>query len=306
MSRRKVLITGAAGMVGTQILPGLRERYDLVVVGHSNTVDYDGNPLEDIQLVDLVDPDRSKYAHLFEGVDAVVHMGHMLGSGEPIDRFLVEKANVEMGYNVLRASYEAGVRRMVFGTSNHAADWYEHNLIHTREMDVVEPYTYPLSDNFYGWAKISLEAMGFLFACGLPSFQDASGKEHHLSSPNAGRKMGVIMVRIGHPRELVPANYGNDPAVFKRVLGCYVSARDMTQLVVKAIEKPDIDNEHGIPWHVVYCISDNTRAFWSIASARRVLDYQPEDDSEVRFADHIRGFIAGAGATAGPGRVGPS
>ncbi len=304
MARRKVLVTGAAGMVATQFLPGLRERYDLVLIGHSKTVDVDGNPVDGIQLVELTDPDRSKYQHLFEGVDSVVHMGHVPHRGEPLDHFYIEQLNIQMGYNVLRSSYEAGVRRVVFGTSNHAADWYEHNLVHTRKMDVVEPYTYPLSDNFYGWAKISLEAMGHLFACGFPSFTLPSGREWLLSGINPGRKMGVIMLRIGHPRELIPENYNNDPEVYKRVLGCYLSARDLTQLTIKSIETENIDNEHGVPWHIFYCISDNTRAFWSLSNARRVVGYEPEDDSEVRFAHYIKGFITGDDASGGVGRVG--
>ena len=112
------------------------------------------------------------------------------------------------------------------------------------------------------------------------------------------------MVRIGHPRELEPSRYGSDPATFKRVLGCYLSARDQTQLFLKSIETPDINNEYGIPFHIVYGISNNTRGFWSITNARRVLKYQPQDDSEVRFADIINGFIVGENSPGGIGRVG--
>ena len=54
------------------------------------------------------------------------------------------------------------------------------------------------------------------------------------------------------------------------------------------METEPIENEHGIPWQVVYGISNNTRAFWSLKSAREVLGYQPEDDSEIVFANEIR------------------
>ena len=78
----------------------------------------------------------------------------------------------------------------------------------------------------------------------------------------------------------------------------------LDEVFQKAIEAPDIENEHGVPWQVVYGISNNTRAFWSLSNARRVLGYRPEDDSEVKFAGDIRGFLAGPGATGGVGRVG--
>ena len=131
--------------------------------------------------------------------------------------------------------------------------------------------------------------MGFLFACGA-----------------FGRKMGVVMVRIGAPRELDRKLYEGAPATFKRDLGAYISPRDLTQRFTRSIETADIGNQHGIPWQVVYGISNNTRAFWSLANARGMLGYRPQDDSEVRYADDIRGFLVGEGTSGGMGRVGLS
>ena len=298
MATKKVLLTGAAGYIANQLLPAFRERYEMVLIDvrQENRL---GEALEGVHIADLVDPDRSKYAHHFEGVDAVVHLGWVQRPGIALDDFFAEKQNVEMAYNVLRCAYEAGVPRIVVASSNHAADWYEHALIHQRKMEVLDPYTLPLSDNFYGWAKASYEHMGFLFACG---FSGARGR--HTSGEDGGRKMGVVMVRIGAPRELEIGLYQGDPATYKRDLGAYFSARDVRQLFVKTIETPNIDNEHGIPWQVVYGISNNTRAFWSLSNARRVFGYEPEDDSEVKYARDIQGFLIRDGATGGIGRVG--
>ena len=303
MTDKKVLITGAAGYIASQVLPTFRERYETVLLDITDR-DRQGRRVEGVAIVDLIDPDRSKYAGHFEGVDAVVHMGHKPRSGQPLDHFFDEKGNVEMAYNVFRAAYEAGVERVAMASSNHAADWYEHALIHRRKMEMLDSSTLPLSDNFYGWAKATYEHMGFLFACGVAGFQDESGRESHASGIAGARKMGVVMVRIGAPRELDVSRYAGNPANYKRDLGAYISPRDLTQLFTRAIEAPDIENEHGIPWQVVYGISNNTRAFWSLANAREVLDYEPEDDSEVKYADDIRGFLLGEGASAGPGRLG--
>ena len=116
--------------------------------------------------------------------------------------------------------------------------------------------------------------------------------------------MGVVMVRIGAPREIDVGLYIDDPATYKRDLGAYISPRDLSQLFIRALEAPNIENEHGVPWQVVYGISDNTRAFWSLTNARQVLGYRPQDDSEVKYADDIRGLLVGEGATGGVGRVG--
>ena len=288
MARLKVLVTGASGYIASLVLPSLRKRYETVLVD-SRSDDRDGNSVDAVQTADLIDADRSGYEGLFHGVDAVVHLGYKRRDGSLLDHFFDEKQNVDMAYNVLRAAYDAGVPRVVTASSNHAADWYEHALVHERKKEMVEPYELPLSDNFYGWAKATYEHMGFLFACG--SF---------------GRKMGTVMVRIGGPRETDLSRFRDDPAWYKRELGAYISARDLSQLFIKAIETPNIENEHGVPWLVVYGISNNTRAFWSLTSARQVLGYEPLDDSEVRFAADIQGFLVGENAEAGPGRVAPS
>ena len=136
MAKMRVLVTGAAGYIASQMLPTFRERYDLVLVDVTDT-DRDGNSVEEVVKANLIDPDRSGYEALFQGVDAVVHLGYRRRSGEAIDHFFHEKENVEMAYNVLRTSYDSGVGRVAMASSNHAADWYEHALIHT--MRIVPP-----------------------------------------------------------------------------------------------------------------------------------------------------------------------
>ena len=301
MAVEKVLMTGATGYIANQLLPTFRESYEMVLVDVKQE-NPRGEKVEGVVTADLIDADRSKYAHLFDGVDAVVHLGYKRRAGEPLDHFFDENENVAMAYNVLRSAYDAGVPRLAIASSNHAADWYEHNLIHTRKMESLDPYRLPLSDNFYGWAKATYEHLGFLFACGLGGFADDGGRQRHTGGISQIRKTGVVMVRIGAPRELDLAAYVGDPENYKRDLGAYISPRDITQLFQKAIEAPNIENEHGVPWQVVYGISNNTRAFWSLTSARKALGYEPQDDSEVKFADDIRRFLIGENAPGG--RVG--
>ena len=276
MAKKRVLITGAAGYVADRMLPELHERYDLTLLDASVLPSPDrahstAGPVKDVQVADLLDPDRSKYAHYFEGIDAVVHLAYIRRRGEPIDQYESQRENVDMAYNVFRAAYDAGVERVVAASSNHAANWYEPALLQPRKMESLDPYDLPLSYNFYGWSKATYEHLGFLFASGT-----------------FGRKMGMVLVRIGSPGELDVSRYSDSETGLKRSLGSYLSQRDQLQLFTKAIETEDIENEHGIPWHVVYGISNNTRAYWSLVNARRVLGYRPEDDAESRFADDLR------------------
>jgi hypothetical protein len=50
----------------------------------------------------------------------------------------------------------------------------------------------------------------------------------------------------------------------------------------------DIEYEHVIPLKASCGVSANTRLAWSIANARRIIGYEPQDDSEVVYADEIR------------------
>ena len=303
--KRRVLVTGASGEIASQILPELRRRHDVVLLDVRAT-DRQGRSVAGVRLADLTDPDRRLYQHHFEGVDTVVHLGYKHpGSADwgadlpPVERFEGELVNVRMAQNVYRCALDEGARRVIMASSNHAADWYEHRLIHSQQREMVYPSDLPLSDNLYGWAKAAYELLGFVYASG-----------------ELGRKLEVVQVRIGAPRDVSGRHYegalaeqhvgsdGSGLANFKRDLGAWISPRDLAQLFWRAVEATDIADAHGVPWLVVYGISDNTRAFWSLENARRLLGYAPEDDSEVTYADDIRRLLTGPGARASGGRVG--
>ena len=297
--KKRLLMTGAAGYVADQMLSRFREKYELVLLDTS-TKNRRGDEVEGVNMIDLIDEDRTRYAHFFEEVDAVIHLAYKRRTGQPLDHFYDERENVQMAYNVLRSSYDSGVKRVAIASSNHASDFYEHALIHERKLEMLDPYRLALSDNFYGWAKATYEHLGFLFACGAMG-EEGSGLSENLvaGNLNTSRKMGVVMVRIGAPRNLDPQEYEGNSVGFKRDLGAYISPRDITQLFEKCIEVENIENEYGVPWQVVYGISNNTRAFWSLSNARKVFGYEPKDDSDILFAEASKSIISEAG------RVGP-
>ena len=211
MSKRKIVVTGAAGYVAGRMLPALQERYETVLLD-VKTTNRQGEEVAGIHIADLVEKDRDAYREHFRDADAVVHCGFVrTGQGE--QRFWNEADNITMAHNVYRVCQDEGVRRAVIVSSNHAADYYE-NLIWSGRMDFVTPDMLPLSDNFYGWAKASYELLGFMFAC---------GKE--------GPVLENVQLRIGGPRETDIDGCGNDLQQMHRGLGAYLSVRDQVQLV---------------------------------------------------------------------------
>ena len=71
----------------------------------------------------------------------------------------------------------------------------------------------------------------------------------------------------------------------------------MSQLFVKSIETEDIRDDYAVPFQIFYGISANSHAIWSIANARCVIGYTPQDNSEERFFDLIQAHMKNAGIT---------
>src|SRR4051812_49194149 len=182
MAKRKVVVTGASGYVAGRMLPDLRKRYDLTLLD-VRTTNRAGEEIPGVQTADLLDRNRDGYRPHFRGADAVIHCG-FTRAARPEDTYWAEADNVNMAYNVYQTSLEEGVRRVVVCSSNHAADYYE-RLIWADKCDVVTPDMRPLSDNYYGWAKLAYENLGFVFATG------------HVG----GKKLQNVQIRIGGPRE---------------------------------------------------------------------------------------------------------
>lgn len=299
--RRTVVVTGAAGYIAAQLLPALRERYELRLVDVRRD-DRQGQPVEGVVVHNLHAPDLEAHRPLFRGAYAAVHLAYH----RPRDRrdrgYLDERENLDLAYHVLQLALEEGLDRVVVASSNHAADWYE-RLVHAGQKDMVYPDERPLSYGWYGWAKATYEHMGFLYAqgavTGAGGSMVADGAPGIALPRQAGRKLGVVLVRIGAPRDLALTEYTGRVAAFKRDLGAYVSPRDLAQLFCKSLEAPNLEDEHGVPFQIFYGISDNTRAFWSIANTRRVIGYAPQDDSELKYAALIDRLLSEA-----PGRVG--
>ena len=78
-----------------------------------------------------------------------------------------------------------------------------------------------------------------------------------------------------------------------RALGAYLSERDQVQQVIRMIETESIEDENGIPFLVIYGISGNTHRFWSLTNAFEKINYRPEDNSQVRFAQQIAAITGG-------------
>lgn len=292
MAKRRVVITGATGYIAQRMFSELNERWDLVLLDVRDTTS-DGSKVPGVIHCDLTDPNRDAYREHFQGADAVIHCGFVSPQGLDATnwrqnddvKFRSEYANVGMAYNMYKVAHEEKVRRVVVASSNHAADYYE-RLIWDDKMDVVTPDMAPYTDNWYGWAKVAYEQMGFVFAAGQVD----------------GRRLEVVQWRIGGPRDDdIDHVEPGDIKVMHRALGAYLSRRDQVQQAIKMVEAEDISDRWGNPFLIVYGVSGNTHNFWSIANAREKIGYAPQDNSQIKFAEKIA-VIAKGKLKKGPGK----
>lgn len=147
---KTLLITGAAGRIGSFLRPELQGRYALRLT--------DIVPIRDLRPGETyVKADISKLKDMLKvtkGVDAVVHLGGQSGEA-PFERIL--EANILGFYNTLEAARLNGVKRFLVATSNHAVGFY-------RCDRTIDHRVYPKPDSRYGVSKVFNEALASLYA----------------------------------------------------------------------------------------------------------------------------------------------
>lgn len=156
-----VLITGAAGRIGTALREGWKGRFRMRFL---DRVPIAGE--EEAIVADLVDFDAIYRA--CEGVEAVVHLA---ANPSPYASWEDLLANNIIGtYHAFEAAKRAGVRRVIFASTVQVINGYPREQLVTMDMP-------PRPNNLYAASKVFGEALG-------RSYHEAHG-------------LSVVCVRIG-------------------------------------------------------------------------------------------------------------
>lgn len=258
-----MLITGADGVIGRFLMDAWRngDRYEPVGLTRKP------GPYADVML-DITDLDALTGA--MRGIDAVAHLAATSAVGSTWEQVL--PSNLIGTYNVFEAARRAGVRRVVFASSNHTIGTNEtENAPALYDLDdprVWDHTAEPRPDSLYGVSKLYGEAMARYYV------------DHHGLSSHCLR-IGTVQdpVAPGHPANLWAPERDGDPETIKtrlRTRATWLSERDCQQLVEKCLDS-------DLPWVLCYGVSDNPRKFWDIEHAREVLGYQPRDSAPLEI-----------------------
>jgi len=259
MGNRKVLVTGMSGQIGGIIRRNLADRYDLSGFDRQQTEGVDVH-VADISDLDAISP-------AFEGVDTVIHLGADPSPRAAWDSIL--QNNLIGTRNVYEASRLAGVRRIIFASSNHAVGYYPlkqdpyRAIYEGRLGEVRRPF--PMldasamrPDSYYGVSKAFGESLGSYF-------HDAFD-------------ISVICVRIGWV--MTP----DDPTFHPAALSLWWGHSDTADLIEKCIEAPK-----SVGFAIVHGMSDNDLRIWESDTTRDIIGFDPKDNAGEEWTERPNG-----------------
>lgn len=258
-SRPKVLVTGASGLIGGLVVRNLSDQY--IFSGLNR------RPVEGIKSTqaDIADLDAIRPA--FEGIDMVVHMSAETKDLGNWDKII---SNSIVGtVNVFRAAQEAGVKRVIFGSSGGSMCGWERDeslpygkLAAGRYDEVTEPWPLmdvndvPRADAPYAIAKLFGENTARWYS----DVYD----------------MSMLCIRLG-------AVLPDDKPLLIRHFPGYLSHADCVQIIEKSLAAP-----MSLRWAVYDALSENKYRWRDTTFAKEVLGYKPTGTADIFNPDDFR------------------
>jgi uronate dehydrogenase len=245
-----VLLTGSQGRIGRSLARSLPElgwqlrHFDRLPAdppadgtgsaGPTGPADSAGAEVADQLVGELTDPDALDRA--MAGVEAVIHL-----AGQPTEAPwpVIRESNIEGTFQLFEAARRAGVRRVVYASSNHAVGFTSRPA----GSEQLAADTPARPDTLYGVSKVFGETLGRYYS-------DRYG-------------FRVACLRIGTFAERPP-----DP----RSQASWLAPADCARLVDACLRSASLD------YALIWGVSANRERWWSLAAGER-LGYRPQEDA---------------------------
>ena len=251
---RRLLITGAAGEIGSVIRPALQDTASAIRL-------LDKRPIADAAGTEVFTGDITDAALIDDamlGVDCLFHLAGIPREtgGSPDD---ILQANIIGTHAVFNAARQHGVKRVIFASSNHVIGFYPSD-------EFVGPDVAPRPSGFYGASKAYGEALARLHA-------DKFGMEV------ACLRIGAFRARPGNARELGAWISHGDMAALARACVMAPTFHFLVLYGVSANSRAKWGGDHAARAHIGFTPRDNAED-WAAASADKTA---PPGSPAARF-----------------------
>lgn len=237
---KPVLVTGAAGTIGSDFARFNKERYALRLMVRGDEESDKLNALREWGEVVTADlGDRESLMRITRGIDTILHLAAEASPSATWGPLL--ESNIVGTYNIVAAAKANGCRRLLYASSIHAVSGHPAD-VQVKADDPVNP------GDLYGVSKCFGEAL-----CRYMAEQEG---------------LSTVVVRIGAYQPIEAARSEHSLGM----MDAFVSPRDLNQLFVRCIDRDEVR------FAIVHGLSNNRFKRMDISSARDIFGYAPEDD----------------------------
>ena len=253
MERRKVLITGASGLVGGLTLKHLGDKYEFSGLSRRPVP---GIPHFTGDIADSVEAIQPA----FTGIHTVLHLAAATGADQWLEWAPTMAITAQGTLNVYEASRIAGVKRVVFfstGSTQLAWEWHPGSVYGklANGPDNEIPATWPMvplnevrPDSPYGVAKLFGEHLGRYYC-------DKYG-------------ISTLVIRLG-------AVTRQDRPLLRRHFPGFLSNADCVQVIDKCLSAPE-----SLRYDIFNALSENKLKWRSTEHTKEVLGWKPTGSAD--------------------------
>jgi len=268
MTPKKILITGASGLIGRlswKQLGGSPGKYDLYGFDRTSDLTIHSQwmlrgasiPSDRLTLADI--SDFQKVSEAVKGMDTVIHLAANPSPFAPWKE--TQASNIGGSFNVFEASRLAGVRRIIYASSVRVSEGYytydePYRSIHDGNFNnvpekfrMITPSDPVRPVEAYGASKVFSESLA------------------RISTDVYG--ISCIGLRIGLVSE--------DDVPSSKHPGIWCSHRDVARIIQLCVDAPEtLRNE------IFYCISNSSHRWIDTSNLRTLLGFEPQDSEDSR------------------------
>ncbi|MCA1036680.1 MULTISPECIES: NAD(P)-dependent oxidoreductase [Bacillus] len=247
MMRKKITLVGGSGTIGTVLYNGLSSKYDIVILDKKKPE----------QTAEFIQTDAADYEDLVENIpkdtDVLVNLLTIKTDNdlENLKEFhMMTSIHFIASFYILHAADSLGIPKVVFASSNHAADYYEKDGYSSLGREIT-PQDFPISIGLYGVLKYASEGIGRIMA------------------RNENNRLSVINLRIGSVLPDEKEAVKEDDRLHRTLL----SHEDAVQLFDLAIQSTVKNGTY-------YGVSDNADKPWSTETAWKELGFVSKKNAQ--------------------------